>query len=460
MKKGILGIALFAVLGISAFACDHIECSESRGDFCPVAKVFMNDTLVELNNGVEVRGDKITGVVYFEGFDFGGYSSETKGLEPMLEETYKLLKEYYGTNKTPFVFLGHSQGGLRSLAMSTYLKNKDPVLYKQLKGVVTFSGIDKGLKLLENRGANFRSAAYTDVNILINGVYATVKVLDFVPGDIMSDFIINRLISSSLSAGAYAFMDLALCEWIGATKGFAYPIMNNAKWDQYAQIRDMCPQSDFVKKYVLEEKPYYYKVANGTKTVIVWKRGWLGIPYPTLGKETVYKTVTTTDVNMKVDKDLPLDFVIGTHNDTLSMAGGNVSKNLDTGMNIAGGVFRGAQVLHVAKCVFIIGLFTNSPAYASDCGKAADWCFGYKSEINELIGESSNDGLVAVSSQQLPESSKVGSSAQTKVLNKSKRVYYYRNHADIVDAGSASRNRINDYADELLGIKNRSNKKR
>ena len=44
--------------------------------------------------------------------------------------------------------------------------------------------------------------------------------------------------------------------------------MNNAKWDEYAQIRDMCPQSEFIKKYVLEEKPYYYKVADGTKTSI------------------------------------------------------------------------------------------------------------------------------------------------------------------------------------------------
>ena len=49
---------------------------------------------------------------------------------------------------------------------------------ERIKGVVTFSGIDKGLKLLENKGANFRAGAYTDVRILTNGVYGTIKVLE------------------------------------------------------------------------------------------------------------------------------------------------------------------------------------------------------------------------------------------------------------------------------------------
>ena len=279
-KKNYLICVLFVVIVLRVFGCPHLKFSKShQSDFCPVARVYMDDTLPELNSkGEKEFGDRIRGVVYFEGFDFEEYSAESRGLEPMLAETYVLLKEFYAAenqkDKKPvnFVFLGHSQGGLRSLAMSTYLKNKDPVLYKQLKGVVTFSGIDKGLKLLENRGANFRAGAYNDVRILTNGVYATMRVLDFVPGDVFSNFILGKLMGHSLSEGVYSLMDLVLCDWLPFTKGFAYPIMHNAKWNQYAQIRDMCPQSDFVKKYVLEEKPYYYKVATGTKTVIVWKK--------------------------------------------------------------------------------------------------------------------------------------------------------------------------------------------
>ena len=461
-RKYIFCIQLF-LFGFYSFSCPHIN---SMG-WCEVARVRMNDTLPEFNEGVENYGDRIKGVVYFEGFDFNHYEAESKGIEPMLEETYVLLKEFYAAENqpdkkpVPFVFLGHSQGGLRSLAMSTYLKKKDPVLYKQLKGVVTFSGIDKGLKLLENNGANFRAAAYTDVSILTKGVYGTVKVFDFKPNEIISDFIINKLLGECASAGVYALGNLVLCNWLDFTKGFAYPILNNAHWNEYAQIRDMCPQSNFIQKYVLEEKPYYYKVASGTKTVIVLKRGRFGIFYPTLQKETVYSTVQTTDVNMKVDKDLPLKFLIGEKNDSLSMADESIRNGVDKGMNIMGDVFTAAAIIHAAKCVGVIGLFTNSPVYYSDCAKAANWCFNYKREINELIGETENDGLVAVSCQQLPNETKVGSTVQTKVLNKTTRVIYTdRNHKNITDIGSASRNQINDYADILLGIKNRKNKKR
>lgn len=111
------------------------------------------------------------GYVYFEGFDFNGYKAESDGIEPMLSKTLELLEYYYGNNgivgkNQPFVFVGHSQGGLRALAMSTYLKQKNPQLYKQLKGVITLSSIDKGLKLLENNGDTFRTNLYGDVKIL------------------------------------------------------------------------------------------------------------------------------------------------------------------------------------------------------------------------------------------------------------------------------------------------------
>jgi hypothetical protein len=42
--------------------------------------------------------------------------------------------------------VGHSQGGLRALAMSTYLKREDPELFKQLKVAITLSGIDLVIK--------------------------------------------------------------------------------------------------------------------------------------------------------------------------------------------------------------------------------------------------------------------------------------------------------------------------
>ena len=458
-RKSILAVFILT-LGIKFFACPHFEQVGNNGGHCPLARVYINDTLPELIDGQKVYGENIPGVVFFEGFDFPGYTAESDGIEAMLEETYLLLQEYYAENKTPFVFLGHSQGGLRSLAMSTYLRNKDPELYKQLRGVVTISGIDKGLKLLENRGANFRAGVYTDVSILVNGIYGTVKVFDFTPENPLYEFVIDMLGATIVSDASYIFVDLLLCNWLSFTKDFAKPIMRNTLWDQHAQIRDMCPQSDFIKDYVLEEKPYYCKVACGSKNTIVWKKGWFGISYPTIKKETAYKTIQTSQVNIKVDKDLPLNFIIGTNNDTLSMCSKEVSDGVDVGMKVTGAAFTAAGLAHVAKTVAGIGLFTNSPVYAYDCGKAAYWCFNYKDQIAELIGESASDGLVAQSCQQLPAYSKVGSSEKTQVLNKSNRNSFYRNHSDIVEIGSLSRNKVNDYADQLLGITDRGNKKR
>ena len=41
----------------------------------------------------------IPGYVYFEGFDFEGYSAESAGIEPMLSKTLDLLNYYYGVKK-------------------------------------------------------------------------------------------------------------------------------------------------------------------------------------------------------------------------------------------------------------------------------------------------------------------------------------------------------------------------
>ena len=61
----------------------------------------MDDTLQELVNGEKIYGEQIRGVVYFEGFDFPNYEAERLGIEPMLEETYVLLKEYYAAENQP-----------------------------------------------------------------------------------------------------------------------------------------------------------------------------------------------------------------------------------------------------------------------------------------------------------------------------------------------------------------------
>ena len=383
------------------------------------------------------------GYVFFEGFDFDNYDKSYPELESMLERTYKIIKDKYGNKKInnnkgelipePFVFVGHSQGGLRALAMSSYLKEKDANLYKQLKGVYTISGIDKGLKLLENNGANFRVNLYNDVQILTKGVYGTVKVFDFTPGNFVYDYVINSLAGDYLSLGVYNLGKWLLCDCLSITSNFSYPIMNNTGWNEYTQIRDMCPQSDFIKKYVLEERSVTCKHKSEKKktTAIEMRKGWLGIKYPVIVTKYEPKLFITNEINMKIDKDLYLEFYIGTKSDSLSMAPQNIAKNVDKGMNAASTVFRVAEVAHIAKCAFLIGLVTNSPAYAYDCDRAADWCGDYKSQINELIGEKVNDGLVAYDSQHLPTMSKINSDEEERILLYTKIKDCYANHEEI-----------------------------
>ena len=94
MKKYIVSLVFFIII-IKAFSCEHLQEREFRGKFCKIANIFIDDTLQELVNGEKIYGEQIRGVVYFEGFDFLHYSAEISGIEPMLEETYVLLKEYY-----------------------------------------------------------------------------------------------------------------------------------------------------------------------------------------------------------------------------------------------------------------------------------------------------------------------------------------------------------------------------
>lgn len=403
----------------------------------------------------------IPGYVYFEGFDFEGYTAESDGIEPMLSETLDLLDYYYGNNgvigkKQPFVFVGHSQGGLRALAMSTYLRQKNPQLYKQLRGVITLSGIDKGLKLLENNGSAFRTKLHNDVQTLTNGICGVFKVFDFnvIANNPFIDLLVYDVIKSSVSESIWIFATFLLGDILDLTKGFGYPIMHNSKWNEHAQVRDMVPQSDFIKKYVLEEKSVYKQHKSKTERYlgVEWRKGLFGISYPVFVWKNKPIIIKTQEVNMKVDKNLPLTFLIGTNSNTLSLAKENVETETEKWVNVAGTVFRAGEYCHYAKCGFLIGLLTGSPVAAIDCHKAANWCGSLKYQMGELIGEQTHDGLVALSSQQLPTQSLEGTGYDTTVLNKTlKKEYTDYNHRTIAKKDEEPRKDAENELKNLLG---------
>lgn len=408
---------------------------------------------MEPTSRVRYKYSNISGYVYFEGFNFEGYEAESKGIEPMLEKTLELLRFYYGSNGSigknkPFVFVGHSQGGLRALAMSTYLKQKDPQLYKQLKGVITLSGIDKGLKLLEGQGSVARSTLHSDVLTLTNGVRGTLKVLDFRGGEIFTDILLYELINVGVGEGANALANYLL----GENFDFIYPVLNNANINNYAQIRDMTPQSNFIKKYVIEESTVYkqHKTQKNSYLAVEWRRGWLGIPYPVLVTKYTPKVVKTVQVNMKVDKNLPLVFITGTNSNTLSLAD-PYEKTIRDGVNAAGTVFRAAEIVHYARCVLGTGLFTGSIPAAIDCNKAANWCGSIDSQLAEIIGEQKHDGLVAYSSQYLPTKSLVNTGYDTSVLSNVKQKDYSQYNHITISRNSEAKKLAEQYVKSFLG---------
>ncbi|AEE17421.1 alpha/beta hydrolase [Treponema brennaborense] len=399
--------------------------------------------------------NKVVGYVYFKGFDFTGYEAESVGIEPMLQTTLELLQFRYKASKQPFVFVGHSQGGLRSLAMSTYLKRRDPELYKQLRGVITLSGIDRGLKLLEGRGSAFRSRLFNDVQILTNGIYGVAKFFDLIPFcDPVNDYIFGGITKADINGAAWHLCKLILGGMLPLTKEFAYPIMYNRDWDGHAQIRDMVPQSKLITDYVLTEQTVYmqHKSKTTSSLAVEWRRGWWGIRYPVLVWKSKPVIVAAQSVDLKVDKNLPFMFLAGTVSDSLGLADGDTARKIKTGFDHTGNVFRGAEYLHYAKAVCIWGLFTGSISAANDCRKAANWCNNLNGEISELVGEQTHDGLVALSSQYLPQKSLVGTGYDTVILNNTDfRTYRDMNHETINNTGSLSKTTSETRVLELLG---------
>lgn len=421
----------------------------------------IQDDFARITLNQEINKQSIPEYVYFEGFDFEGYSAESDGIEPMLSKTLDLLDYYYGSNgvigkNQPFVFVGHSQGGLRALAMSTYLRQKNPQLYKQLRGVISLSGIDKGLKLLENNGSIFRTNLHNDVQTLTNGICGVFKVFDFnvIANNPFIELFVYDVTKVSVSESVWIFANFLLGDILDCTKGFGYPIMHNSKWNEHAQVRDMVPQSDFIKKYVLEEKSVYKKHKSKTERYLglEWRKGLFGISYPVFVWKNKPIIIKTQEVNMKVDKNLPLTFLIGTKSNTLSLAPENVENNIRKGVNIAGTVFRTGEYCHYAKCGFLIGLLTGSPVAAVDCNKAANWCGSLDYQIGELIGEQTHDGLVALSSQHLPTQSLEGTGYDTTVLNKtSNKEYTDYNHKTIAKEDKEPRKDAENELKNLLG---------
>ena len=380
----------------------------------------------------------------FDGFDFEGYKASKHGLDKIIKAEHEFIKQDKQNQQNQqnqqgnFAVVGHSQGGLRALAFATYLQNKDTAELNKLQAVVTVSGIDQGIKALDGGLPAANAKIRRDAAILTEGVCGVVTnpVLTQVLLDVLAIFSIYKI--SDLKNMWPEIWDFItkfhrmFDAWIhpalkASTPGEAQKILAD-----YGEIRDMIPRSNFIQQNVIESKPYPYQVQTG----ITWHLGWeqvtnrWGWKYWALRwqKSPVYSTYIGYEHTSKLPKNIPIGYIVGTKNNVLSMTGSK-EQDIRKVLKIAGGVFATAEAVHIAKCVGIVGLFTGSPRYAAACVKAREYCWNFDSRVNDLLGSSEHDGLVAKDSQYIPKT------VHDKIVGDKDKGYttFNYNHLEIFD---------------------------
>ena len=375
----------------------------------------------------------------FDGFDFEGYKASKHGLDNIIKAEHKSIKdveEEHPDKKGKFAVVGHSQGGLRALAFATYLQNNDAARLNNLQAVVTVSGIDQGIKALDGGLPAANAKIRRDAAILTEGVCGVVTnpVLTQVLLDVLAIFSISKINDlKNMWPEIWDFITKfhrMFGAWIhpalkASTPGKAQKILAD-----YGEIRDMIPRSNFIQQNVIESKPYPYQVQTG----ITWHLGWeqvtnrWGWKYWALRwqKSPVYSTYIGYEHTSKLPESIPMGYIAGTKSNVLSIAGSK-EQDIRKVLKAAGGVFAAAEAVHIAKCVGIVGLFTGSPRYAAACVKAREYCWNFDSRVNDLLGSSEHDGLVAKESQYIPKS------VHGKVLGRTAQGYttFNYNHAEI-----------------------------
>ncbi|EPF29610.1 alpha/beta hydrolase [Treponema medium] len=376
----------------------------------------------------------------FDGFDFEGYKASKHGLDNIIKAEHKSIKdveEEHPDKKGKFAVVGHSQGGLRALAFATYLQNNDAARLNNLQAVVTVSGIDQGIKALDGGLPAANAKIRRDAAILTEGACGVVTNPVLTIGLIAAaPKIFNIKTSEDMKNIAKKILNIITKfqpmfeAWVKPALQATTAVAEQDALNKYCEIRDMIPQSNFIKRNVIESKPYLYQVQTG----ITWHLGWKqvtnrwGEKYWALRwqKSPVYSTYIGYKHTSKLPENIPMGYIVGTKNNVLSMTGSE-EQDIRNGLKWVGGIFATAEGFHIAKCVGIVGLFTGSPRYAAACANARDYCWNFDSRVNDLLGSSEHDGLVAKESQYIPKT------AHKKVLGRTTQGYttFNYNHAEI-----------------------------
>lgn len=339
----------------------------------------------------------------FGGFDFSGYVPSPAGLDVKIADEYN----YIINNETSYPptdyysIVGHSQGGLRVLAYSTYLKSTNPAAYNKLQAVITVSGIDKGLLALDGGFGPLNRKFREDIGIVYDGAKSVIAsriplidavnyFFDVYPSSSDTE---NKLINN--------LPDNFQC--------YVKPALNGADPNTMAEIRDMFPRSGFNRNYVSDSIVHTYKVQTRVelywdwcvvKTYRVWGHtikiwGWASKTRP------IYEWFTAWEDVPKFGNELPTGYIVGLNSNTLSMTGKESAIRFVA--QVTRDIFDQAYHIHSVAQWTPFGFVMNSRGNADRAKKARNWMDDIDGEFNELKGSSLNDGLVAKESQYFPK---------------------------------------------------------
>jgi pimeloyl-ACP methyl ester carboxylesterase len=408
---------------------------------------------VDLNNTqarVRDYGATLPNAYLFEGFQwsYDPAKDTREGLTKLVADEYDLIKNgprnytnVYGqtlaltkaTDKGPYVAIGHSQGGLRALAYATYLKQHDPVGFQKLKGVITISGIDRGIKLLDDGLPATKARILRKTNVVLGGIEAMyvkdlITYLQYLIGKPKTQEAAAKVVINELLPNDFKFLNM---------------IIDNPDPETVPQIRDMIPASEFVKNNIIASKATTYKKQIGVTTVpILLCRYPLGssiqyIQIPTYAYYTMYHDET------KFDADLPVGYIVGLDNNTMKLGGPEKQREINLKIHEMLRNLVQARAYHLSVRYDIRMLV--SFRYENNAFDAFEFLINLDAELNDLKRSTENDGFVAKESQYIPKTAYASTDAgiheyniHTKVLNgddlgKGRTELTEYNHTNIID---------------------------
>jgi len=283
-----------------------------------------------------------------------------------------------------YSIIGYSQGGLRALGYITRkgIEQKYGSV-DNIDAVITISGINQGLPLLEGDLIGLKQRIFRPVNILYNGIISVMKCP-----------ILFILLIIFIPEEAITFIsDILPSEWDHYVAA-AWDSPDHEKWEQ---LHDMAPESEYIKKYVADVATYTYKMQSGRKFILEWRKGRLWTGYVPVYKYYEFKTPVPN-----FNSEVPIGFIAGTNSKTLSMLVDD-EREIKNYMDKVANVFCAAQAIHFVKSALIFGHIIGSPAMASNAFKAKVLMKDFESELNTLKRSKENDGLVALNAQYYPE---------------------------------------------------------